>query len=258
MMSGDTCETCGRTMEAGWVTCPYCAGLSASPVEADAASPLVTPGVMSAWYTSRDNLGTRVSTADEVYAQTMGYEVRGKSVACVVYEFPGKGRAEVLAAMLHLPCMHMAVDTKELVCCEPMEFGVYENEPEDERSKSVWEAILRGEALTAELFELARLAFTQHGGVQVTAVAPGPPAGQLPVAATVAELADSDDAVEFLRENRLLLGRTVATKRRYRASSRSAALSYLRKQDISEAYYYIEVETPDGLFGKDKDGAYMG
>ena len=43
-----------------------------------------------------------------------------------------------------------------------------------------------------------------------------------------------------------------ATKRMYRSQSREAALAFLKTQVVTEPLFYIEVETPDGLFAVDQ------
>jgi len=43
-----------------------------------------------------------------------------------------------------------------------------------------------------------------------------------------------------------------ATKKIYQAQSRAAAIAFLQTQEVAEALFYIEVQTPEGFFGVDE------
>lgn len=42
----------------------------------------------------------------------------------------------------------------------------------------------------------------------------------------------------------------------YRAKSKQQALAFLKTKEVHKKLYYIEVETPEGIFGRDIDGMY--
>ncbi len=46
------------------------------------------------------------------------------------------------------------------------------------------------------------------------------------------------------------------THERYRARSREEAVSFLKSETVTKPLYYIEVETPEGIFGRDIKGMY--
>jgi hypothetical protein len=48
----------------------------------------------------------------------------------------------------------------------------------------------------------------------------------------------------------------VATYEAYRATDRVQALAYLNAHPVTEEFYYLEVETPEGTFGRDIKGIY--
>jgi hypothetical protein len=48
----------------------------------------------------------------------------------------------------------------------------------------------------------------------------------------------------------------VATYEAYRADDRAQALAYLKAHPVTEEFYYLEVETPAGTFGRDINGIY--
>jgi len=65
--------------------------------------------------------------------------------------------------------------------------------------------------------------------------------------------------VSFLREEKrpAMQGlSTLATYRYYKAVSTEAALEFLNKQEVSQNYFYVCVETPDGRWVKDRTGMY--
>jgi hypothetical protein len=52
------------------------------------------------------------------------------------------------------------------------------------------------------------------------------------------------------------MGTFVCTHERHKASSAADAVAFLESQDVSERFYYVEVDTPDGIIGKDAIGLY--
>ena len=48
----------------------------------------------------------------------------------------------------------------------------------------------------------------------------------------------------------------IGTKKIYTAPDKESALVFLRTQDTSRPFYYVEIKTPSGWVGKDKDGVY--
>ena len=46
------------------------------------------------------------------------------------------------------------------------------------------------------------------------------------------------------------------TYERYTADSREQALAFLATKEVTAKYYYIEVKTPEGIFGRDIEGVY--
>ena len=51
-------------------------------------------------------------------------------------------------------------------------------------------------------------------------------------------------------------GSPLCSYERYEADSVADALAFLETRTVSENYYYIEVQTPNGLVGKDIKGDY--
>jgi hypothetical protein len=65
------------------------------------------------------------------------------------------------------------------------------------------------------------------------------------------EVVDADEAEFSHEEKRTGMFDSTTTHRHYKASSRAAAIAFLRKQNVTLPLYYIMVETPEGTFGKD-------
>jgi uncharacterized membrane protein YhaH (DUF805 family) len=72
-------------------------------------------------------------------------------------------------------------------------------------------------------------------------------------AAAVPSAAGDATKVKFVREDR----DNTTVWRVYGASCKADALAFLSEQTVSRPLFYLVVETPDGNFGKDKDGIYQ-
>jgi hypothetical protein len=49
---------------------------------------------------------------------------------------------------------------------------------------------------------------------------------------------------------------SIAIKRHHRGPNRDAALSFLKANSVGKPFYYLLVHTPEGVFGRDKDGIF--
>jgi hypothetical protein len=68
---------------------------------------------------------------------------------------------------------------------------------------------------------------------------------------------DGEGLVTYQREERRphpAAAHIQVTKRLYTGTTKDAAVDFLRKQNVSQPFYYIEVETPSGKFGIDNGG----
>ncbi|MGC4941889.1 hypothetical protein [Kribbella sp. DT2] len=69
--------------------------------------------------------------------------------------------------------------------------------------------------------------------------------------------ADTGLSLEFIEKVQRQAGDgQMATYEAYRADDRAQALAYLNAHPVTEEFYYLEVETPDGTFGRDIKGIY--
>lgn len=62
--------------------------------------------------------------------------------------------------------------------------------------------------------------------------------------------------LEFLREERKTLNGTEYLTHLYSGNSRAEAIEYLEKVSIDNMRFSVEIETPQGRFGKDFEGMY--
>lgn len=196
-------------------------------------------------YREADNLGTRQDTLGKAETYWLARQCKPEKEPYLLYHFPTEQAAR--EALLELPCIHVANDTKKLICTEALTFGSY-------AADGCHEAILAGWDLTADLFEKARVSFRQHGGKPrgqgELAPAPSPKANVRPASRAKSK-------VQFVRKytqpNRL---GTLCTYEIYRASDKQEAQDFLKSKPVPAPLHYLVVETPEGNWGRDKDGIY--
>ncbi len=222
-----------------------------------------------------DNMGTRQDTAQKANTYWNIRQMKPQKEPYLLYWFPGEKSAR--AALLELPCIHIAKDTNKLICTEVLTYGYYCT---DDTGEGSFEAIVAGMELDTELFETARNSFRKHGGkpcgdgeLAPAATAPTrrkpatdkkPPPKSLWArmlglfrsgSASAAGTAKSN--VKFVKKytqpNRL---GTNCTYEIYRAPDAESAKDFLQGKPTPKPLYYLVVETPHGNYGRDKDGIY--
>jgi hypothetical protein len=211
----------------------------------------------------RDNLGTRYETHDRVNAFWTPYILGRPSFPFVFYDMPSREAA--MAALLKLEPFALAADSGKPISTEVLSFGVY---PRDDGGAAPWGLMLAGERITAALYDAALASCTAHGGSNPR-LSDRPPETTAPVA----RAAPRPEAVTFDHEERVdmraqmaAMGITpisdaplsppAATKRHYRGPDQASAVAFLQAHPVSEPYFYLMVHTPEGVFGRDKDGIF--
>lgn len=210
-----------------------------------------------------DNVGTRQDTLSKAETYWLARQMKEEKEPYLLYKFATEQAAR--DALLSLPCIYAACDSNELVCTGPLTFGHYRAEG------GQYEAIIAGWAMTSDLFEKARSRFRQHGGTPC-GVGELAPTGNRSVPATAPPSRPSvwkrlfggcqqlpqADGIQFVKKYRkpTPLG-TSCTYEVYRGAHKEAALAFLTSKPVSKAYHYLIVETPDGYWGRDKDGVYQ-
>jgi len=203
-------------------------------------------------YRELDNVGTRYETAERVKSYSFGRDTQGLKWPYIYHYWLAAGdapaaKSKATAAMLELPFIKIASDSGKLISTEIIDFGLWPTTRGD-GSIGAWNVLIGGNSLTAEMYDAAILSFKKFNGHE-DRVSDQP---QKKAASEQVALAASS-SVEFVEE---LHPDPRVTKRYYKASSKSAAITFLQAHPVTQKMYYIEVDTPEGRFGRDIDGFY--
>ena len=170
--------------------------------------------------------------------------MQGPDYPFVAYDFDNEKDAR--EALLDLPCFHVAEDSKRLICTEVLDFGCYQ------KASGPYSAFICGKDLTHELWEQAKTSFAKHNGTISNDQEPEKHSAPVQ-AATVAR----PDKVVFVKD---MSGQNsmggIFTKKRYSAPDAASAKAFLQQHPVTERFYYIEIDTPEGNFGRDIQGIY--
>jgi len=220
-----------------------------SPADQDNQEPLRLPAddagndQRSISYTEKDNLGTRHDSKSISLAYWMGERMNlTRKDPFVMFTFKEKEFAE--AALLELPCIQVAADSKKLICTERLIFGYYAID-------DVYEAIICGDALTVELWEQVRASFLKYGGEMKNELAPTRHATVTPKTQ-----AAQPEKVVYIREDRQTGMGGTAIYRVYKGPDEQTAMAFLKENPVTQDLLYLVVETPEGNFCRDKMGTY--
>jgi hypothetical protein len=191
----------------------------------------------------KDNLGSLQDSLAKAEAYWMGERLNAlRKDPFALYTFPTAQAAR--AALLELPCIHVAADTQRLICTLPLAFGHYEVEP------GRHEALICGDDLSRELWQQAREVFIRYGGRVKTEKEPEKSAAQIP------GTQGSASNVRFVRDDRQHGQGGIATYRIHTAPSKADAMAFLQTQQVTRNLLYLVVETPEGNYCRDIGGIY--
>ena len=198
----------------------------------------------SARHLESHNRGTRHDTLELAESYWTARLLGAKHEPFVLYTFDDERAAR--AALLDLPCIHLAEDSGSLICTEVLVFGCYATE------QGKYEAIVCGDLLTPELWQAARDAFVNHGGSRKNEQEPDQRASP-----NAGLGAGDPQKVVFVREDRRpgAIGGTYVY-RIHRAPDAASALAFLELHPITRELYYLVVETPEGNYARDIGGIY--
>jgi hypothetical protein len=200
-------------------------------------------------YSEADNRGTRFDT----FAKSVGYWTGERFVSkrkdpFVYYTFVNK--ADARAALLELPYIHEAADSGELICEEIFNFGYFPvlKDMNDLNSFSgEIDAFVVGKDFTSDMFDEAHRIFKKHNGRLHSQAKPEPgmQSKKTPDAGNPSKVVFRG---EMQKEDR--------TYRSYDAPTKADAMAFLAQQHVTKPLFYVHVYTPEGKFGRDKDGFY--
>jgi hypothetical protein len=164
-----------------------------------------------------------------------------KDAPFVYYIF--NSSADARAALLELPFIHETSNSDKLNCDHIFHFGYYYHQPSEK-----WDAFVAGFDLTHEMWEQLHIAFKKHNGKrkndhepEKTAKVPDASKGNAKKVVFLREDYAEGDKFKFLV---------------HKAPNKEDALAFLNIQNITKPLCYIEVETPEGILGRDIDGFY--
>ena len=223
--------------------------------------PAVAP---SRSFAERDNVGTRYETQERVQNFWTPYLLGRPKFPFIFYDMPSK--QDALDAMLALPPIKLASDSGKLISTEILQFGVYPNASSG--TAATWGFFLAGERITPALYEAAVASCRKYHGTNPRVSDPPAAAGVVsnssqPNSASVTF--DWEERVDMLKQMKARgisiagsenLPPQIAIKRHYKAPSRDAALTFLKANAVDKPFYYLVVHTPEGAFGRDKDGIF--
>ena len=184
-------------------------------------------------------MGTRIDTLQKAnlywLVQRPGMK---KQNPFILYQFSSFN--EALSALLELPYIHKAKDTNNLICDRIMDFGFYEEE------EGLYEAIISSSDLTFEEYQEVEKAFKNHNGKHKSHQEPS--SSQKPYNYS----AGNKSNVKFVKK----YCKNGFTYECYEAKTKADAMTFLGGKEVTEGLYYICVDTPEGNFGRDKNGIY--
>jgi hypothetical protein len=194
-----------------------------------------------------DNRGTEHFDKTVAVAYWMHRSGKVQKDPFILYTFTNELDAK--AALLELPCIHIASDTGQMICTEFLIYGCY-------KMGEVYEAILCGDRLTPELWENAKASFEKHGGKLKNELKPELNPEKTSGNAGFQWIGKIND-VRFVREDRQMsMAGVPCVYAIHVAPDEASAMAFLETKKVDKKLYYIVVETPNGNFCRDIDGIY--
>jgi hypothetical protein len=238
------------------------------------------PATPSRRLSEKDNVGTRYETYQHFLAFWTTYCRGSAKFPVIVYDM--RKKKDTMDAMLSLPPVKTASDSGNLISTEILHFGVfpYVVDAYAPVKETVWRFFLAGEPITLALYDAAIASCQKYNGkpydghydINARHRVSDPPKETLTVAST-SEM-PNPSAVSFDREEKVDMleqarGRGVlvpgvdaerpmiAIKRHYKAPAKDDALAFLKANPVDKPLYSLIVHTPEGDFGRDKDGIFQ-
>lgn len=189
------------------------------------------------------NMGTYFR--DEAHAHDFWfaqYTLNGPPVIICNFDTLKKAREAILSLSF------ISENKGELVSSETVDYGCYIN------SNQQGEVIICGHDFSKDMYDEVKLKLTNEGGTIKKAT---PPKEKEDAKSTISKPGQSDAEVTFVNKtSKQLAPGAVATYETYKAANANAAKKFLAAKMVSKPLYYIVVDTPEGSWGKDKDGIY--
>jgi UDP-N-acetylglucosamine transferase subunit ALG13 len=215
----------------------------------------------------RDNVGTRYETQEKVETWWTPYVLGRPTFPFIFYDM--REKKDAMDAMLSLPPFKIASDSGKLISTDVLQFGVY---PHLANGKvTSWGFFIAGEQITLALFDAAVASCKKYNGTNPRV---GDPPKSLAKASpntlksgASSATFDFEEKVDMLKQMKARgitishagggnVPSQIATKRHFKAPNKDAALAFLKQNPVDKPFYYLVIHTPEGVFGRDKDGIF--
>ncbi len=202
-------------------------------------------------YVESDNRGTRIQDM-KGYQAFLGEQMMSftkGSLPFVKYTFDTLEAAN--DALLKQPFIHRAADSGLLVCSELLRFGVYRDEIPNDPEYGKFNAIIAGKGFTKAMYDKMCSICTEAGATRYGGIEPKNET-EMKMNETAKKTAGNPKNVIFDKKD--IQGNK--TYFWYDAPSKTDTLAFLDTQTVIQPLHHVVVYTPEGNFGKDKDGGY--
>lgn len=186
----------------------------------------------------RDNRGTLIKSSDQAFASWQPYQFNNYTGSLIV-KFANLNDAK--NALSKLSFIHLASDKDELIASEVIEYGYYEN-------YGKYDVVLWGPSFSIEMWEEAKDKLSNSGGNIFSSQEP-----KISKSISNENKADSKvEKVKFIKNEQMGDNKYKI----YSAPSKQAAMDFLQNNPVTESFFYVIVETPEGNYARDIQGIY--
>ena len=186
----------------------------------------------------RDNIGTLLKSADQAFASWQPYQFNNYT-GSLVFKF--NRIKEAKNALSQLSFIHIASDNNELISSEVIEYGYFENSGKSD-------VVIWGGSFTVERWEEAKEKLSNAGGIVFSSQRPKEGNSIIKESNVKIKI----EKVKFVRDEQ----RGKNKYKIYSGQSKKSAMEFLQKNPVTESFYYIIIETPEGNYARDIMGIY--
>ena len=202
-------------------------------------------------YIESDNRGTRIQDMHgyRLFLSEQMMSLMNDSRPFVQYTFETAEAANNV--LLKLPYIHRATDSGRLICSECLSFGVYRDENPNDPEYGKFNAIIAGKGFTKAMYDQMCSICTEAGATRYGGIEPKIEDETKTNATTTKATGDPKKVIfaeKAIRGNNTYFC--------HDAPSKADALAFLEAQIVTQPLHYVVVYTPEGNFGKDKEGGY--
>jgi len=187
-------------------------------------------------FSQADNVGTLFTSEGQANAYWVARTAGQKFEPFLLYEFDTINDA--INGITGNDFIHTCKDVA-LICTEAFVFGIYDNE------RDKYEVIIAGWDMTKGQWKQARKSLEKNGGKLLKEQEPGNEKSKEIVKTEISKV--TYQSTDKNGPN---------TYEVYSGPDAETAKEFLKSKPVTESLYYVIVETPEGNYGRDKDGIY--